>query len=179
MLKSILSTTTFRQSLVTITGTILNGVLGALFYIVLVRFLVPSDFGLLIISLTTSVLIVDIADIGTNTGLIRFVSSNLITNKEKASRFLKLGPEIKLMTWAVSFLVIFFLSPILSTQIFHKEEVILPLPFVAFGVGGVLLFTFVISMLRAYQKCFLCRYILVLYIILSGRTFLYGFRWDI
>ena len=46
MLKSILATATFKQSQVTIVGTIINGVLGALFYIVLARFLGPSDFGI-------------------------------------------------------------------------------------------------------------------------------------
>lgn len=155
MLKSILSTATFRQSQVTIIGTLINGALGALFYIVLARFLGPANFGLLTIALTTLVLIADIADIGTNTGLIRFVSSNLAQNSDKAYRFLKLSLEIKLIAWAVSFLIIFFLSPFLATQVFHKEELILPLRLVAFGVGGALLFTFATSMLQAYQKYFL------------------------
>lgn len=152
MLKSIIKTATFRQSQITILGTIINGALGALFYIVLARFLGPSDFGLLTISLAALVLIADIADIGTNTGLVRFVSSNLTVNKEKAYKFLKLSLEIKLITWFVSFLIIFFLSPFLATQVFHKSELILPLRLVAFGVGGALLFTFATSMLQAYQK---------------------------
>src|SRR3989344_4688058 len=108
MLKSILKTATFRQSSITFTGTVLNGFLGALFYIILARYLGPSDFGLITIALTTLVLIADIADIGTNTGLIRFVSSNLANDKNKAYRFLKLSLEIKLITWIISFFIIFF-----------------------------------------------------------------------
>lgn len=155
MLKKIITTATFRQSQITIAGTLINGALGALFYIVLARFLGPSDFGLLTIALTTLVLIADIADIGTNTGLIRFVSSSLALNKDKAYRFLKLSLEIKLIVWVVSFLAVYFLAPFLATQVFHEEELILPIRLAAFGVGGALLFTFATSALQAYQRYFL------------------------
>lgn len=155
MFKSILSTATFRQSQITILGTIINGALGALFYIILARFLGPSDFGLLTVSLVTLALIADIADIGTNTGLVRFVSFNLAANKKAAYKFLKLSLEIKLIAWLISFLIIFFLSPFLATEVFHKSELILPLRLVAFGVGGALFFSFATSMLNAYQKYFL------------------------
>lgn len=155
MLKSILATATFKQSQVTIAGTIINGVLGALFYIVLARFLGPSDFGILTVSLTTLVLIADIADIGTNTGLIRFVSLHIAANKEKAYRFLKLSLEIKLLAWGIAFLSVYLLAPFLATQVFHKEVLLLPLKMVAFGIGGALLFTFATSALQAYQKYFL------------------------
>lgn len=155
MFKSLLKTATFKQSQITILGTLINGVLGALFYIVLARFLGPADFGLLTIALTTLVLIADISDIGVNTGLIRFVSSNLAENKDKAYRFLKLSLEIKLIAWVVSFLTVYFLAPFLATQVFHKEELILSLRLAAFGVGGALLFTFTTSTLQAYQRYFL------------------------
>lgn len=155
MQKSIFSTATFKQSQITITGTILNGALGLLFYVVLARFLGPSEFGLLTIALTTLVLVADIADIGTNTGLVRFVSSSLAVSKEKAFRFLKLSLAIKLITSLAVFIVIFFLSPYLSLNIFHKPQLILPLRLVGFGIGGALLFTFATSAFQAYQKYFL------------------------
>ena len=155
MLKSILATATFKQSQVTIVGTIINGVLGALFYIVLARFLGPSDFGILTVSLTTLVLIADIADVGTNTGLIRFVSSHIVENKEKAYRFLKLSLEIKLLAWGITFLLVYLVTPFLAKQVFHKDELLLPLRLVAFGIGGALLFTFATSALQAFQKYFL------------------------
>lgn len=155
MLKGIFSTATFKQSQITISGTILNGVLGLLFYVVLARFLGPSEFGILTISLTTLVLIADIADIGTNTGLVRFVSSSLAVSKEKAFKFLKLSLEIKLIASLAVFVVIFFLSPYLSLNIFHKPQLILPLRLVGFGIGGALLFTFATSAFQAYQKYFL------------------------
>ncbi len=155
MLKSILRTATFKQSQITITGTIVNGTLGALFYIVLARLLGPSDFGLLTISLTTLVLIADIADIGTNTGLIRFVSSHINSDKEKAYRFLKLSLEIKLIAWVVAFAGVYLLAPFLAVAVFQKQELILPLRLVSFGIGAALLFSFATSALQAFQKYFL------------------------
>lgn len=162
LLKSISKTATFRQSQITIIGTLLNGSLGALFYIVLARFLGPSSFGLLTIALTTQVLIADIADVGTNTGLVRFVSANLGFDKDKAYRFLKLSLGIKLIAWVVAFLTVYLLAPILATQVFHKSELILPLRLVAFGIGGGLLFTFATSALQAFQKYFLWSFINIL-----------------
>lgn len=155
MLKEIFSTATWKQSQITVIGTIINGVLGALFYILLARLLGPAEFGILIISLTTLVLIADMADIGTNTGLIRFVSSHISQSREKAYRFLKLSLEIKLVAWAVTFLLVYLLTPLLAIQVFRKEELILPLRLVAFGTGGALLFTFATSALQAFQKYFL------------------------
>lgn len=155
MLKSIFKTATFRQSQITIAGTIINGALGALFYIILARYLGPSNFGLFTIATTTMVLIADIADIGTNTGLVRFVSKNLSANIDKAYRFLKLSLMIKLFTWLIAFLAVFLLAPFLATQVFRKEELTMPLKLASFGVGAALLFTFATSALQAYQKYFL------------------------
>lgn len=155
MLETIFKTATFKQSQLTILATLINGALGAFFYILLARFLGPSDFGLLTVSVIALTLIADIADIGTNTGLIRFVSSNLVRNQGKAYRFLKLSLKIKLIAWVISFLIIILLTPFLATQLFHKEELIIPLRLVSLGVGGALLFSFATSSLQSFQKYFL------------------------
>lgn len=154
MLKYILSTATFRQSQITILGTILNGALGAFFYILLARFLGPADFGLLSVSIATLTLIADIADLGTNTGLVKFVSESLVSDKSQALRFLKLGLETKLVVWLGIFLFGFLLSPFIATQIFNKTELIIPLRLVMIGVGGALLISFATSSLQSFQKYF-------------------------
>lgn len=154
MLKSILQTATFRQSSITFTGTILNGFLGALFYIAVARILGPAQFGVLTVAIVTMTMIADIADIGTNTGLIRFVSSNLTRNRQKALRFLKLILEIKLVVWAAVFIILFLSAPFLATQIFHKEELTISLRLTSLGVGSALLFSFATSALQAFQKYF-------------------------
>lgn len=152
MWKSILKTATFKQSQITVFGTILNGFLGALFFILIARFLGPANFGILTVSIATLTLIADIVDFGTNTGIVRFVSSNLAINENKAFKFLKLGLEVKLMVWALVLLTGFFLAPLVAEKIFIKAELTLPLRLGLFGVGGALLFSFAASSLQALQK---------------------------
>ncbi|MBI2596949.1 oligosaccharide flippase family protein [Candidatus Daviesbacteria bacterium] len=159
MLRKILSTQTWRHSQITILGTIINGVLGAIFYILMARFLGPADFGLLTVTIVTLTLISDIGDLGINTGLIRFVSSSLKTDKEKAFRFLKLSLEIKFLVWLLILISGFFLSPIVSSLIFGKPELIVPLRLAMIGVGGALLFSFATSALQSFQKFFLWSFV--------------------
>lgn len=150
----IFKTATFKQSQITIAGTIVNGLLGAAFYILMARFLGPSDFGLLIVSVATLTLIADIADFGTNTGLVRFVSANIVSNKEKAWRFLKLSLEVKFAVWIVVLVLGIIFSPFVADKIFNKTELVMPLRLVMIGVGGALLFSFATSSLQAFQKYF-------------------------
>lgn len=155
MLKKILLTSTWKQSQITIVGTIINGILGALFYILMARFLGPVDFGLLTVSIVILTLISDIADLGTNTGLIHFVSSHLLADENKAFRFLKLSLEIKFIVWMFILVLGFFLAPFIAQTIFNKPELIIPLKLVTVGVGGALLFSFATSALQSFQKFFL------------------------
>ena len=155
MFKSILSTATFRQSQITLAGTLINGGLGILFYFAMARFLGPLNLGLLTISIATMTLIADIADLGTNTGLVKFVAANLKDNKDKALRFLKLSLMVKFITWVVVLSIGFLLAPTIATNIFNKIELVIPLRLVMLGVGGVLLFSFATSALQAFQKYFI------------------------
>ncbi len=159
MLKSIFSTTTFKQSQITVIGTVINGILGAFFYIAMARFLGPADFGLLIVSIVTLTLIADIADLGTNTGLVRFVSANISSNKEKALRFLKLSLEVKVLVWILVLILGMILSPFIAGTIFNKEELTEPLRLVTLGVGGALLFSFATSSLQSFQKYFIWSFV--------------------
>lgn len=154
MLKSIFKTATFRQSQITIAGTLINGALGVLFYILLARFLGPVNLGLLTVSVATMTLIADIADLGTNTGLVKFVSANLKEDKEKAFRFLKLSLKLKFFIWVFVFSVGFVSSPFIATYIFNKPQLITPLRLVMVGVGGLLLLSFATASLQAFQKFF-------------------------
>lgn len=154
MLQSIFSTATFKQSQITMIGTIVNGILGAAFYILMARFLGPNDFGLLTVSIASLTLIADMVDFGTNTGLVRFVSSNISSNKEKAWRFLKLSLETKLAVWILVLIIGLLISPLVAEKVFNKTELIVPLRLVMIGVGGALFFSFSTSALQAFQKYF-------------------------
>lgn len=153
--KGIFSTVTWKQSQVTIIGTIINGILGALFYILVARFLGPSDFGLLTISIATLTLIADIVDFGTNTGLVRYVSANLIDDKNTAFKYIKLALEFKILIWLVVLALGILFSEVIAVYIFNKAELIIPLKLVMVGVGGALLFSFATSSLQAFQKYFI------------------------
>lgn len=152
MFKKLFSTATWKQSQITVAGTIINGILGALFYILMARLLGPSDFGLLIISIVILTLIADIVDLGTNTGLIRFVSAHLISERWKSFKFLKLGLEIKLIVWLIVLILGFYLSPFIAQVIFKKIELVTPLRLGMVGVGGALLFSYATSALQAFQR---------------------------
>ncbi len=154
MLKKIFQTVTWKQSQITVIGSLINGGLGLLFYILLARILGPSDFGLLTVSIVTLTLISDIADFGTNTGLVRHVSAYLNSDKHKALRFLKLSLEIKLLVWIGVLTLGVYLAPVIAQQIFNKPELTSSLRLVMIGVGGALLFSFATSSLQAFQKYF-------------------------
>lgn len=152
MLKSVLRTVTFQQSQITIASTMINGILGALFYIFMARFLGPADFGLLSVSIITLTLVSDIADLGTNTGLVRFVSSNLNSNRDRILKFLKFSLEVKFFIWLSILLLGFSLSSFIANSIFGKPELNIPLKLVTIGVGGAFFFSFAMSALQSFQK---------------------------
>lgn len=151
-LKEIISTATFRQSGITFVGTVANGVLSAVFYILAARLLGPANFGLLIVAIATLTLIADIGNLGTDTGLVRFIGKYLGKNSEKVLRFLKLGVEIKIGVWLFVLALGWILAPVLSGVIFSKPELTFPLRITFIGVGSYLLYSFIISALQGFQK---------------------------
>lgn len=150
--KKFFSTKTFLQTSLVSSSTIINGLLGALFYILAADYLGVSDFGILTVAITTLTLIADVADLGTNTGLVKFVSEHIYTKKETAYKYLKLSLEIKLLVWLVILILGFLLVSPLSFLVFQKPELELPLKLVVVGVGGAMLFSFATSSLQAFQK---------------------------
>lgn len=147
-----LATKTFTQSAITLIGTVLNGILGLLFYIMTARFLGPADFGILVLSITALTLLSDLANLGTNTGIIRFVGKYINSDKEKVNRFLKLTFEFKLIVWLVILVLGLFLAPFIASSIFFKEELTTPLRITLVGVGGAMFYSFVTNSIQAHQK---------------------------
>jgi O-antigen/teichoic acid export membrane protein len=133
-------------------GTTVNGFLGAVFYILVARYLGPAQFGLFSVATLVLNMVSDIGDLGTNTGLVRFVSAHRVNDPEKANRFLKLGFEIKLVASLVLGAVGVLLSSWIAVVLFQKPE-LTPLLRIAFlGVSGSLLFSFILSALQSYER---------------------------
>lgn len=162
MFKEIFSTATWKQSQITVLGTLINGILGVLFYTLVARFLGPSDFGILVVSTVTLTMLGDILDFGINTGLVRFVSSYLKTEKQTALRFLKLSLILKLFIWILVLSLGLILSRWMALFIFKRPELEFPLKLVFGGVGGALLFSFTTSALQAFQKYTLWSFVNIL-----------------
>lgn len=151
MFKKILDTATFKQSSITFGGTFINGLLGAIFYILVARNLGPDEFGVLVISITTLTLIADISELGIGTGLVRFVGGYLNKQKEKALKFLKLGLKIKISLAVVISIVGWLSAGMISEIVFKKVELTTSLKLSFLGVAGTLLFTFSVQTFQAFQ----------------------------
>lgn len=150
--KKLLQSSTLSQSIITLLGTVLNGILGMVFYILTARNLGPVEFGLMIIAITTMTLVADIADLGTNTGLVRFVSSALRNDPDKAYRIAKLGLYIKVGVYLSVLAIGLISADWIAAVVFQKPGLGMPLRFAFIGVGGAMLFSFVTSMLQAFAK---------------------------
>jgi len=151
-IKIALRSKTVRQSAITSFATIINGLLGVAFYILTARLFGPENFGILVVALTTLTLISDIATIGTDTGIVKFVGQHYERDRDRALKFLKLGLKIKLIVGVVVLLLGWFIAPLVANNLFVKPELVVPLRFAIAGSFVTLLFTFATSSLQAIQK---------------------------
>lgn len=149
---NILKTSTVTHSIVTVSGTIINGILGILFYVLVARILGPSDFGILTVSVLVLTLIADIGNLGSDTGLIRFVPQYLQKDKESAYRFMKLGLYVKIVVSILILVVGWFVAPIVAENILLKPNLVHSLHLAMIGVGGAMLFSFVTYSIQAMQR---------------------------
>ena len=150
----ILRTKTLRQSVVTATGTIINGVIGWVFYILVARNLGPSNFGIFSVATATIGLLSSIFNVGVDTGLVRFVGKYISSDKEKAFRFMKLGLKVKIISGVALITIGWFLIPFFAYTVLDKPELLFPLRLSLIGAFGWLLSFFVTSCLQATQKFF-------------------------
>ena len=143
--------TTINQSFQTITATILSGVLGLLFYMLVARSLGPTAFGLFSVAIATLALIADIGDLGTDSGLIRFIGK-YDKQKDIQKKLLKLSIEVKILVWIFVLLVGLIFSEFIANSFFQKPQLVVPLRLAFVGVGGALFLSFSSHALQAFQK---------------------------
>ncbi len=151
-IKAVLDTATLRQSGITFAGTLLNGALGAVFYILSARALGPASFGIMSVALAAAMLASSIGDLGTDTGLVRFVSHYWKADRLKADKFLKLSLKVKVAAGLVISLTGIILADPIANQVFQKSELAPALRIGFLGVTASLLFGFIVSYLKAFQK---------------------------
>ena len=149
---SAIKTKTVKQSGITFAGTIINGLLGMIFFIVVARYLGPEDYGKFSVAITAITLLSSISDIGTNTGIVRFAAGSLESDKSRAYKFLKLGLKIKLIAGLAVVVIGWLILPFVVSSLLHKPELLSILRLALLGVGGMLLFSFSTYSLQALQK---------------------------
>ncbi len=150
--KDSLQSPTFQETLQTFSSTFINGLLGLGFYVISARVLGPVDFGLMIIAITTLTLLADVLDLGTNTGLVKFVSVHIDRDSTKAYSFLKISLLIKIIMGVVIGGLGIILAPIIAELVFKKSELTDPLRLAMVGVLGALLITYSTSTLQALER---------------------------
>lgn len=151
---NLFKTSTITQSTITFSGTIINGFLGIVFYILVARILGPSDFGILSLSILVLTLVADIGNLGVDTGLIRFVPQYLLQDKEKAYRFMKLGLTVKIIISFLILIVGWIIVPFVSESILLKPSLSNSLHLAMIGVGSAMLFSFVTNSFQSMQRFF-------------------------
>jgi len=74
-LKKLATTETGKDTFIVFWGTILNVIIGGIFFIIAPRLLGPTNYGLFATVYTTSVLTVRLTSLGIDTGILRFTNS--------------------------------------------------------------------------------------------------------
>lgn len=150
--RALFATSTLRQSGITFVGTLINGVFGAVFYMLTARALGPASFGLMSVVISVATLVATFSDFGVDTGLVRFVSGSLKKDKNRAYRFLKLSLKIKLVSGGVLTVIGVLLSDFIAVSVFQKPELAPGLRVGFTAVLTYLLLGFVVNTLKSYQK---------------------------
>lgn len=151
-IRVITKTNTIRHFSITSIGTMINGLLGLLFFIFLARSLGPDIYGIFSITIASIALLSDVADLGIDTGIIHFISKYRQQNQKNALKFIKLGLEIKFIVWLVILVLGWFIVPFIAQAFFLKPELTQPLQFALVGVGGALMFSLTVHVIQAYEK---------------------------
>lgn len=150
--ENIFKTNTLRHFSITSLGTAVNGALGLLFYIVVARFLGPTSYGFLAVAIAAVTMIADIADLGIDTTLLRFVSKYRHDDPKTAAMFIKLGLKYKFFVWLTILLIGWITAPQIAESIFLKPELANPLRMSLIGAGGAMLFSLSTHVVQAYEK---------------------------
>ena len=147
-LKELLLTGTGRDTAVVFTGTLINVILGGLFFILTPRILGPEAYGLFSVVLATGLMAVNFANFGIDTGILRFIKPN---QKEANDKILKLALKAYVAIGLLIFILGFFLSrPIAHTLGVSAVVDLLKISFA--GAIFILLSNFFIATLQSRKQ---------------------------
>jgi len=101
---------------------------GLVFVILVARFLLPEKFGIYTLAIAMTMLVLAFTNIGTNQTLLRYVSEALGKgDKKRAASYYRFIFKIKVLFTIVSFFLLIILAYPLSSFIFKKPDLFIPL----------------------------------------------------
>ncbi len=147
--KDLLFSDTSRDTAIVFAGTLINVAAGGLFFILVPRILGPADYGLFATVISTSLLATSIANLGLDTGILRFVTKNKVVSESILSLAFK---SYLVLGFSTAFLG-FLLSPLLAN--FLGQTQITTLLRIAFSFTiFTLLSNFFVAALQARKEFF-------------------------
>jgi len=114
MIKNLINlffTQTGKDTGVVFLGTLINIIVGGLFFILAPRILGPADYGLFSVILATGLMVFNFANFGIDTGILRFIKPG---QKETNQKYLKLAFKAYLAIGFLIFSLGYVFSPIIA-----------------------------------------------------------------
>lgn len=146
MLKNLISTSTSKDTAIVFLGTLINITAGGLFFILVPRILGPSSYGLFVTVTATGVLAVNIANLGIDTGILRFAK-----NDNNFNKYLTLALKSYIVLGGLTAAIGFIISSQLAN--FLNQPQITNLLRIAFASTLLLLLTnFFVTSLQAKKE---------------------------
>lgn len=149
-IKKVITTHTFRQSVITVVSTFGTAGLGAVFYLLLARTIGTHEFGLFSVAVSILTLLVSFADVGMGQGLVKFVAENSRNNAYWP--FAKIAIQTKIAIGIFFCIILWVFSRPIGSLILHQPEVTPLLPIVGFGIFAILLFGLATYIFQGQQK---------------------------
>lgn len=146
--KSLFQTETGKDTGIVFLGTLVNVIVGGIFFILAPRILGPSDYGIFSVVLATGLMAVNFANFGIDTGILRFIKPG---QKEENDKILKLALKAYITIGLLIFALGFLFSPILAQAINAAHSTnLLRLAFA--GVIFIILTNFFVATLQSRKK---------------------------
>lgn len=121
--KNILTTGTFKDTLVLFSGNVMSAFLGFVFVFFTARFIDKSDAGIFFAVTNLAVMISSIADMGISTGIVNFISSAYAENKiQLAKEYMKAAFMIRFVIIIILSFLTMILSPVISPRLLATND---------------------------------------------------------
>jgi O-antigen/teichoic acid export membrane protein len=150
-LSALFKTTTIRQSLITTTTTVINGVTATVFYLLAARVLEARDYGLFSLTTITTAVMTTVFDFGNDKGMVKFLAK-YDRQSLRGRQMLKTIFLVKSAS-SIFFIAAFSLFPRqLALLVFNQPAMTPYMPFIAVAFCAQLLLFFVTYYFQAREK---------------------------